>query len=328
MRTVVGVLRGGPSSEYEVSLKSGASVLEALDKEKYDPRDIFIDKNASWHLHGRVMTPERALTGVDVAFNAMHGQYGEDGQVQRTLDKLGVAYTGSSAVSSALAFNKERTRNSAARWGVRVAKGIVVSKPDTTEGLEQMALNIFRTFPHPAIVKPVIGGSSVGVSMVDSFFALEEALVRAFEVSPKVLIEEFIKGKEATVGVIDHFRNEKTYALMPVEIIPPKKNKFFDYDAKYSGESTERVPGHFTDKEKTELMDLARKVHQGLSLSHYSRSDFIVGKRGIYFLEVNTLPGLTKESLLPKALKAVGAKLSHFLEHVIELARGKKKKYE
>ncbi|MBC7836866.1 ATP-grasp domain-containing protein, partial [Acetobacteraceae bacterium] len=134
-------------------------------------------------------------------------------------------------------------------------------------------------------------------------------------------VEEFIKGKEATVGVVDNFRGEKFYALMPVEIVPPPSREFFDYHAKYSGESTERVPGNFTHSEKEELMYLAKRAHETLGLSHYSRSDFIVSKRGIYFLEINTLPGLTGESLLPKALAAGGSKLPEFLDHVITLAR-------
>ena len=142
--------------------------------------------------------------------------------------------------------------------------------------------------------------------------------------APKVLVEEYIKGREATVGVIDDFRGEKTYALMPVEIIPPPEHSFFNYEAKYGGKSIERVPGNFTQEEKNELTNTARAVHEGLGLSHYSRSDFILSPRGLYFLEVNTLPGLTDESLLPKAVAAIGSRLPDFLEHVLDLAqRGK-----
>ena len=317
MRTVVGVLRGGPSNEYEISLKTGASVLEALDREAYEPRDIFIDRAGQWHVHGVAAQPERALRGVDVVFNALHGEYGEDGQVQRVLDKLAVPYTGSGAFSSAIAFNKQHTRDAAAKLDIKVAHGIVVETGDT----EATAHKLFRTFPHPAIVKPAAGGSSVGMTLVNDFLALEQALECAFAVSPKVLIEEYIKGREATVGVVDDFRGEKIYALPPVEIVPPPQSAFFDYDAKYGGQTLERVPGNFSREEKEALTSLARSVHEGLGLSHYSRSDFILSKRGVYFLEVNTLPGLTKESLMPKALHAVGAKLSDFLHHIISLAK-------
>ena len=320
MRTVVAVLRGGPSSEYEVSLKTGASVLEHLDREKYEPRDIFITRKGEWHHSGIPMFPERALRGVDVAFNAMHGEFGEDGGVQRLLEVLKIPYTGSGTVASALAFNKQRTKLAVEKLGVKVPRGIVVDKgPD----IEEQALHIFRTFPHPAIVKPVIGGSSVGMTLADSFYALKSGLERAFQIAPKVLVEEYIKGKEATVGVIENFRGERSYALFPIEIVPPVKSAFYDYDAKYAGETQLVTPGNFSENEKQELQRIARMAHDTLGLSHYSRSDFIVSKRGIYFLEVNTLPGLTEHSNMPHALKAVGSKLSEFLDHIISLARRK-----
>jgi D-alanine-D-alanine ligase len=322
MREVVGVLRGGPSSEYEVSLKSGANILAALDQDKYQARDIFIDKGGVWHLHGAPVTPERALNGVDVAFNIVHGEYGEDGTLVRILDALAVPYTGADAFTSALAFNKHKTKEAVVGHGVKVAHGTLLDSNKITD-LHKTALNIFKSLPHPLIVKPTIGGSSVGITKVHGFHELEHALDKAFKVSPHALVEEFIKGREATVGVIDHFRGEKAYALMPVEIVPPKSSPFFDYHAKYSGETLERVPGHFTFEEKHALMDAAKAVHQGLGLSHYSRSDFIVSPRGIYFLEVNPAAGIgfTSESLFPKALRAVGARVSDFLDHVIGLAK-------
>src|SRR3989344_460566 len=320
MRTVVGVLRGGPSNEYEISLKTGASVLDALDREAYEPRDIFIDREGQWHARGVATNPERALQGVDVVFNALHGEYGEDGQVQRLLDRMAVPYTGSGAFSSAIAFNKQHTRNAAEKLGIKVAHGQVFDLSTAGE-VEGLAHHIFRTFPHPSIVKPAAGGSSVGAAIANDFHTLERALELVFAMSPKVLVEEYIKGRETTVGVIDGFREEKFYALPPVEIVPPPSSPFFDYEAKYGGQTLERVPGNFSLDEKQALISLAKAVHEGLELSHYSRSDFIVSKRGIYFLEVNTLPGLTRESLPPQALHAVGAKLSDFLHHIISLAK-------
>lgn len=323
MRTVVGVLRGGPSREYEVSLKSGAQVLQALNSEKFDARDIFIDRSGVWHMHGAPVTPERALRGADVAFNAMHGEYGEDGSVQRMLDALNIPYTGSRASPSALAFDKHHTKLAVKPLGIKTPRALVLSEPQNGN-YEELAFDIFRTFPHPAIVKPAIGGSSVGTTLAEHYHALAHGLEQAFAVSPKVLVEEFIKGREATVGVVDHFRNERVYALMPVEITPPSEHPFFTYDAKYSGGTLERVPGNFTHEEKEILANAAKTIHENLKLGHYSRSDFIVSPRGIYFLEVNTLPGLTGESLLPKALLAGGTKLGDFLEHVIDLARNPK----
>ncbi len=324
MRTVVGVLRGGPSSEYEVSLKSGANMLAALDKEKYEPRDLFIDRAGVWHSFGAPVTPERALKGVDVALNVIHGEYGEDGRLHDILDALSVPYTGSDKNTSILAFNKARTKQAVKKIGIKTPRAILVESEDVRGNMEEFAYNLFRTFPHPAIVKPVIGGSSVGVTMVNNYHSLEWALEQAFKISPQVLIEEYIKGREATVGVIDDFRGEKQYALMPIEIIPPKERPFFDYEAKYGGDTLERVPGNFTAEQKEELMDIARRAHETLGVSHYSRSDFIVARRGIFFLEINNpqAVGMSDQSLFPKALHAVGAKMSDFIDHIVELALG------
>ena len=148
-------MRGGPSSEYEVSLKSGAHVLEHLNQEKYEPRDIFIDKNGQWHVHGRAATPEKALTGVDVAFNVLHGEYGENGEVQKLLEEIGTPYTGSDAFVSTVAFNKHATREIVKKLGIKVAHGTLV---EPGEDLDALSLQLFRSFPHPAIIKPVVGG--------------------------------------------------------------------------------------------------------------------------------------------------------------------------
>lgn len=324
IKTTVAVLRGGPSSEYEVSLRTGAEVLGALDPERYAARDIFIDREGQWHLRGAAMLPERALRGVDVVFNVVHGEYGEDGRLHHILDTLGVPYTGSERYATTLAFNKQRSKEEVSKLGISVARGVVADQP--AEGaLEDMTQVLFRSFPMPAVVKPVIGGSSVGITLARDFHSLRDGLERAFTIAPKALVEEYIRGREATVGVIDHFRGEKTYALLPVEIIPPSASPFFDYEAKYSGITQEICPGNFSAAEKEALMDLARRAHEGLGMRDYSRSDFIVSKRGIYFLEINSAPavGLTEGSLMPRAVRAVGSKLSDFISHIIELARAR-----
>lgn len=316
MRTVVGVLRGGPSSEYEVSLKSGAAVLANLDKEKYEARDIFIDREGVWHSRGVAMAPERALTGVDAVFNVVHGEYGEDGTLHRHLDPLGVPYTGPTSFDAIRAFNKHLTNEAARTLGVRVPHGVLVEPQGE---YETVAHSVFRQVPLPMMVKPAIGGSSVGASRVMSYHELAGALERAAQVSPKILIEEMVRGREATVGVVDNFRGQEYHALMPVEIVPPE-GRFFDYEVKYNGETREIVPSTFSEAVKRELERIAIAVHKGLGMRHYSRSDFIVTRRAIYFLEVNNAQavGMTDESLLPKALAAGGTTLSHFLDHIIQ----------
>jgi D-alanine--D-alanine ligase len=297
MRTVVAVLRGGPSREYDVSLKTGASVLEALDKEKYEPRDIFISRSGGWHLHGVEVAPERALFGSDVAFNALHGHFGEDGQVQRLLERLSVPYTGSGPSASATAFNKHLTKQEAKKLGIKTPHSVVV---ENSSGIDTLAHDLFRTFPHPAAVKPVAGGSGQGFAVAENFAQLQSALAQAFDFGPQVLVEEYIKGRDASVGVVNDFRSESTYALLPTahELL--------------------------SQKEKAELAAAAKAIHDGLKLSHYSESNFVVSKRGIYFLEVNSHPKLGGESRLADALQAVGSKLSDFLGHMVSLALNKK----
>jgi D-alanine-D-alanine ligase len=173
----------------------------------------------------------------------------------------------------------------------------------------------------PAVVKPTSSGSSVGVSLVKYYDELPAALGEAAKYDDSVIIEEYIPGIEATCGVVEGFRGQELYALPPVEIRPA--TEFFDYEAKYKGKSQEIVPATFSEKFKLEIEELARKIHRALGLRHYSRSDFIIHpRRGIYVLEVNTLPGLTEESLLPKALRAVGSDTNELIGHVLELSMG------
>ena len=318
----VGVLRGGPSSEYHVSLKTGQTVLNNLP-EKYQPIDIFIDKEGTWHIHGLPHLPHQAFKKVDLIFNAMHGEYGEDGKVQQILESHNVPFTGSGSFASALAMNKSLAKDVYKQHGIKSPYFKIIEVEP--EDVQNQAYELFRSFSLPMVIKPLSRGSSIGVSIAKDFPSIERGLMLAIQYSPILLIEEYIYGREATVGVIDNFRNQNLYALLPVEISPPKENDFFDLDAKYSGRSLEICPGHFSEDEKHQLQEIARRAHQALGARHYSRSDFIVHpRRGIFILETNTLPGLTQESLFPKALTAIGSNLSEFLDHVLSLARERK----
>ncbi len=319
----VGVLRGGPSSEHEVSLKTGKSVIDNLSNstfltDKYEILDIFIDRDGVWHYSGVPIKPESLFLKIDVIFNALHGTYGEDGTVQKLLDHFNIPYTGSTALASAVGMNKVLSKKIYNNFKLKTPIQAIISRQDD---LSSATVKIFKTFPMPAVVKPVSGGSSVGTSIAKTLTDLEVAVAEALKYSNSVLIEEFISGKEATCGVVDNFRNEFVYALLPVEIRKPVESAFFDYEAKYSGQSQEICPGNFTEEEKKIIQNMAKEAHNALGLRHYSRSDFIIHpKRGIYILETNTLPGLTSESLLPKSLQAIGCSLPDFLDHLIKLA--------
>ncbi len=318
----VAVLRGGPSSEYDISLKTGNAVLKELwsDPEKYRAEDIVIDKKGDWHRNGEKKDPHNAIKNFSVVFNALHGEYGEDGKVQKILEAHNIPFTGSESFASALAMNKAKTKEAILTHGIKTPyfKILRKSKDPINELIET-----FRSFPHPVVIKPVSEGSSIGVYIANDFHSFSDSILHLFNYYDRVLIEEYIKGREATCGVIDSFRERDYYTLMPVEIIPD--NHFFDYQSKYSGKSSEICPANFDSATNQKLQELSEKIHKILKLRHYSRSDFIVHpRRGIYFLEVNTLPGLTEASLFPKALLAAGCSLKHFIDHVISSAIGER----
>lgn len=323
MQTVVGVLRGGPSREHEVSLNTGAAILAGLPTDRFVGRDIYIDRAGVWHDRGRVTSPERALRQVDVALIGLHGEYGEDGTAQRLLERFGVPYAGSDSFGSALAMHKLLSKLRVHEEGFLTP---AFRHIEWGADLPAIAYDITRTLHQPVVIKPIGWGSSVGVSVVSGYAQILRAL-RALltDGSESVLVEEYIRGREATVGVVENLRDQELYALPAIEIIPPA-NSFFSYDAKYSGTTREMCPGAFSRTETDELYRLARTAHRALGLRHYSRSDFIVARNGIYYLETNTLPGLTEESLLPKSLAAVGVKFHDFLAHLVDLAHARFKR--
>ncbi len=237
--------------------------------------------------------------------------------MQRDLSALAIPFTGSGVYASAIAMNKLLSKDHLKEAPFKVPLSVVVRRG---EDMNKRTLELFRSFPQPCIIKPISGGSSVGVSIARSFNELLGALEEGLETADAVLVEEYIKGREATVGVIDAYRGAEHYVLPVIEIRVPEKHDFFDYETKYSEEADHVCPGNFTREEKRALEEAARFAHKTLGLKHYSRSDFIVSPRGIYFLEANTLPGLTNVSLFPRSLRAVGANLSEFIDHVLTRA--------
>ncbi len=308
----IGVVRGGPSPEYEVSLKTGKRILQ-LDIPGYEWRDLFIDRHGVWYLNGVAKKPSSVLNNVDGIFNALHGTYGEDGGIQEILDIFGIPYTGSGRVASALAMRKDLSLNSCAKEGIQIPMTLLVREGNVRDDILLFAKKV----SFPLVVKPVSSGSSVGVSIASSEDELKAAVEFAFKFGPAVLIQEFIEGREATCGVIENFREEKLYSLFPVEIVPHFSN-FFDYDEKYGGKTMEYCPGNFSEEEKRKIQENAGLIHRALGLRHYSRSDFVVNpERGVFMLEVNTLPGLTETSLFPLELEASGISFEEFVSHLL-----------
>jgi len=315
----IAVLRGGPSEEYAVSMLSGNAVLKALRDSDQPHKDIVVTKKGEWLEDGFVKTPDKALEAVDVVFIALHGAYGEDGQVQRILQRKGIPFTGSRALASAIAFNKELTKNTMRPHGLKMPRHRRIHRSEL-DRLDEEISHIFTEVGKELFVKPLNNGSSLGARHIPHKEALKDALEDLLGTYEQVLVEEFIRGREATVGVMNHFRNESVYVLPVIEIIPPNGGPVFTHEHKYSGKTQEIVPGRFSYHEKAKLSEAAALVHNIIDCDHYSRSDFIVRDGEVYFLEVNTLPGLTTESLFPKAAAAVGLNFTDLISHLIEIA--------
>jgi len=315
-RLNIAVLRGGPSSEFEVSLKTGKTIIDAL-LENHQIYDVILDKNADWYLNGEKINPEKFIRNLDFVFNGMHGEYGEDGQIQELLNKSGIKYSGPERYSAAISMNKHLAKEHYRKHNLKTPAHLII---DTNKVDDLTPGDIVQHFAFPVVIKPLGLGSSVGIQVAKNFIELMDMLPAYVEYYDKLMIEEWISGKEATVGVIDKFRNRLVYPLMPVEIRKPDGKYLFDYEDKYSGLTEEICPGNFTQEEKRELERIAIAAHEALGLRHYSRSDFIIHpKRGVFILETNSLPGLSEASLLPKALIASGSSLEEFLEHIINL---------
>ena len=316
----MGVLRGGTSSEYDLSLKTGAAMMAALPEEKYETRDIFIDKAGFWHLRGAPADPSRILAQIDVVLNGLHGGVGEDGTVQRILDRHGVAYAGPRARPASFSNNKFRTYEIVRQAGIAVPHSLVftVHNDMTTR---DMARATFENFGPPYIVKPLHEGASLGVLLAHTIIELPEIIGEILDQFGAAIVQEFIHGEDARVGVIEGFRGQELYALPPAHMLRPEGKRFIDSAARREGSVQHVVPSNFSDSEKRSLEDAARLAHRSLGLSHYSRADFILSHGKPYLLEVTGLPGLYAGAAFPQMLEAVGSSVPEFLEHAIALAR-------
>lgn len=317
-RTIVGIIRGGTSGEYALSLKTGAEMMRALPEERYDVRDILIDKSGLWHLRGQPSTPVRALSQLDVVLNAVHGGIGEDGTIQRMLERASVPYAGSRPLQSGLSLNKIRARELLRREGLRLPRAVTFSI-DNPLNTGEMAAAVFQQFGPPYVVKPPNDGASRGIVIAATLHALPDAIGDVIDAYGSALVEEYIRGEEASVGLIEGFRGEPYYVLPPAHV--HKDDLHVPHEHHHENRLRHTIPSRFSYEQKLSLADLARRAHLGLGLSHFSRSDFIVAPHGIYLLEVNSIPGLYPSSTFPAMLQSVGSSTLEFLEHAIHLAR-------
>lgn len=305
----VAVVRGGQSTEYDASLKSGHAVQVALEAEHHI-HDVFVDKRGVWHRRGVAVMPEKALHGIDVVFNAMHGTYGEDGSLQKTLISLGVPYTGADAFASSIALDRARTREALKKIpGVRLPSHHVVSH---YEGLHygEKSKEIFSFFGPPYIVKALKGGTHEHVRTAKTLHDLPHAIRHvATATNDNVIVEQFERGIYVSCHVIAGFRGKEYYTTVPSQKV---------YDSGLHVSAT--APANITSAIKSRVEEAAQYVHKTLNLGHVSESHFIVFEKSIFFLNVDTSPLLTTASPLLVSLEAVGSSLKEYAEHLMHEA--------
>ena len=296
VKNKVGVLMGGLSRERDVSLRGGQAVADALKRRGYDIVAIDVGRDVA-----TILKQEK----ISLAFVILHGRYGEDGTLQGLLEVMGIPYTGSGPLPSAIAMDKDLTKRLLVLEGVRTPEWKVICGTDGGSIRES-------PYPLPVIVKPNCEGSTLGISIVRKEVELEAALREAFAHDKKVLIEKYIAGREMTVAVLNG------RALPVLEIVP--KTGFYDYAAKYTkGMTSYRVPAPISDDVRDRLWATSEKIYRTLELSGVARMDFILDEEGRdFFLEVNTLPGMTETSLVPKAAAEIGLTFEGLCEDILK----------
>ena len=309
----IAVLTGGPSPEHDVSLATGKNIVLNLDPEKYEAKEFTISRSGEWPVE-----PEELNKLFDLAFIAMHGPYGEDGTVQTILDSVGMPYTGSDAMASALGMNKWLSLRLFRDAGISIPPTIHLSKHEWFKDRDGVAKKIISLFGKPWVIKPNASGSSLGVRIEKDAKDLKQALELSFKESKEIIIQEFIPGRELTCGVVDSGMARSAFALPPTEIVSAGA-QFFDYKTKYDPATLEMTPANLPDSHTQMVKRTALLAHKILGCRSFSRSDFILDPKGkLYMLETNTIPGMTENSLLPKAAKVLNISFPKLLEIVIE----------
>ncbi|MBI2885515.1 MAG: D-alanine--D-alanine ligase [Candidatus Omnitrophica bacterium] len=314
-RVSVSVVMGGPSSEHEISLRSGQGIAAALAARGWPVRSLVISKEG--RVEDAVRSAREALQAArpGVVFVALHGPFGEDGAVQQVCEELGLPYTGSDPRASRIGLDKVASRNCFEEAGLRVPASILIERPISADRLRRAV----ERLAFPVVVKPTNQGSSIGVSLARTAAECEAAVADAARYDARVLIEEFIVGREMTVGVLGD------RALPVIEIQPVAatgRSRMFDFAAKYTAGQTQYiVPAQIPSEMAARLQDAGLRAHQAVGCRHVSRADFILAADGTpVILEVNTIPGFTATSLLPKAAACVGLSYEDVCEELIGMA--------
>jgi D-alanine-D-alanine ligase len=321
----VAVVMGGYSDESVISLRSGQLILNNLDKNKYTIYEVHILKDDWYCLINNNKYPinkadfsfikDNQTIKFDVVSNTVHGTPGEDGHLQAYWELIGLPYTGCSFYQSALTFNKRDTLSVLSKFDIPKAKSLYITKGQTIDG-EKIAYELGLPF----FVKPNQSGSSLGVSRVADLKDFQKALDFAFAEDNDILIELYLKGREVSVGVMKYKGETKVMGI--TEIL--SENEFFDYEAKYLGKSKEITPAELATEIENLVIETAKKVYESLGMTGFSRSDFIIMEGIPHFIEINTNPGLSLQSIFPQQAAHAKAEMSDLLDNEIQIALDRK----
>lgn len=321
----VAVVMGGYSDESVISLRSGQLILNNLDKNKYQIFEVHVLLNEWYCLIEEIKYPinkadftftkDNKVIKFDVISNTIHGTPGEDGHMQAYWELLEIPYTGCNFYQSALTFNKRDTLSVLSKFDIPKAQSIYLSKGDLIDG-QQVAEQLGMPF----FVKPNQSGSSLGVSMVSTLDDFQKALDFAFAEDNDILIESYLNGREVSVGVMKYKGETKVMGI--TEIL--SQNSFFDYEAKYLGKSEEITPAKISEEIKNRVEETAKKVYEALGMSGFSRTDFIIMNDIPHFIEINTNPGLSPQSIFPQQAAYSKMPMSDLLDNEISLALQRK----
>ena len=336
----VGVIYGGPSAERTISLITGKAICENLDKKKYDvlplemskDKKFFLDNNYYKQLNApgkKSASKKTTLVPVkdnqfgkdklDIVFLALHGTFGEDGKIQSILESLGVKYTGSGVLASALGMNKVYSSEIYFANGLPFPEFINFKKSGWKNDNAKVLEDVKNKIGYPCVLKPVDQGSALGVSIVESELELKKAIVKTIKQFSWLMVQKFIKGREATCGVLE--KNGSPFPLPPTHIVA-NMGEFYDYKSKYKkGGSTHVCPADFEGHINEQIQTLAVQAHIALDCTGMSRTDFMVGDDGkLYVLETNTIPGMTPTSLFPEAAGKMSIDFARLLDLIIKAA--------
>lgn len=322
------VLMGGMSAEYDISMLSGQNVLEHIDDSEHKVTPVEITRDGEWlfpESDGEFMDISAAVPKLrelhpDCIFIALHGPFGEDGRIQGMLDLLGIPYTGSGCAASALAMDKERSKAVIEHAGFQVAKDTRFTHKQWNDDADTITTRVSEEIGFPCVVKNPVQGSSLGMAIPQSEEEFRAGVDEVLGFGYRVMVEQYIDGVEFTCGVLDLDEETGAWAL-PVTEIRPVKAKFFDYTAKYTpGATKEITPADIDDTLRDRIQHLSVRAHELIGCRGFSRSDMIVAGDDIVWLEVNTIPGLTKTSLIPQAAEAAEISFSEMITKLIEAA--------